>query len=93
MTKHARPGSWRTFVSLAGLLGVSILISRLMPGPWRIALILLLAGVQGLLMILNFMRVRLHGQLIWIAAGASFVWLGILFALTLGDYLSRQVVW
>ena len=93
MTRHAHPGSWLTFVGLAALLGVSILVSRLMPDPWRIALILALAGVQGLLMVLNFMRARLHGQLIWIAAGASFVWLGILFALTLGDYLSRQVVW
>jgi cytochrome c oxidase subunit 4 len=93
MTANARPASLLTYVCLAALLGASILLSRLPLGPWRIVLVLLLAGVQGLLMILNFMRVRLHGHLIWIAAGASFVWLGILFSLSLGDYLSRGAVW
>jgi cytochrome c oxidase subunit IV len=92
MTENADRNSWRTYISLALLLGGSILVSRLMPDPWRVALVLLFAGIQGLMLMLNFMRVRLHGPAIWIVAGASFVWLGILFALTLGDYLSRQIV-
>jgi cytochrome c oxidase subunit 4 len=93
MTNNARPASLLTYVALTALLGASILFSRLPLGPWRTVFILLLAGGQGLLMILNFMRVRLHGHLIWVAAGASFVWLGILFSLSLGDYLSRAAVW
>jgi caa(3)-type oxidase subunit IV len=93
MTGSARAFSLPTFISLAVLAGGSILLSRLPPEPWRTALILLLTGVQALLIMLNFMRARLGGRVIWIAVGASFVWLGILFALSLGDYLSRQVVW
>jgi cytochrome c oxidase subunit IV len=92
MTGNAERNSWRTYISLAVLLAGSVLVSHLMPDPWRIALILLFAGVQALMLMLNFMRVRFHGPAIWIVAGAAFVWLGILFALTLGDYLSRQVV-
>jgi cytochrome c oxidase subunit IV len=92
MTENARRSSWRTYLSLAVLLGASIGVSYLVPDPWQVPLILLLAGAQGLMMMLNFMRVRLHGPTLWIVAGAAFVWLGILFALTLGDYLGRQIV-
>jgi caa(3)-type oxidase subunit IV len=93
MSRIARAYSLPTYIGLAALAGASICISQLPLGPWRIPLILLLTAIQGLLMLLNFMRVRLGGHLIWIAVGASFVWLGILFALALGDYLSRPVVW
>jgi cytochrome c oxidase subunit IV len=93
MTENARPASLLTFVCLAALLGVTILLSRLPLGPWRIVIVLLLAAGQGLLVILNFMRVRLNSPLIWVAAGASFLWLGILFTLALSDYLSRAATW
>lgn len=93
MTENARPASFLTFVCLAALLGASILLSRLPIGPWRIVIILLLAAGQGLLVLLNFMRARLNGPLIWVAAAASFLWLGILFTLALSDYLSRPITW
>ena len=93
MTENARPASFLPFVCLAALLGVSILVSRLPIGPWRIVIVLLLAAGQGLLVILNFMRARLNSPLIWVAAGASFLWLGILFSLSLSDYLSRAATW
>ena len=94
MTENARhPASLLTYVCLAALLGASILISRLHLGAWRIAIVLLLAAVQGLLVILNFMRARLDSPLIWVAAGAGFLWLGILFSLTLSDYLTRAATW
>jgi caa(3)-type oxidase subunit IV len=93
MSQKLRPHSFLTYVILALLLGASILLSRLPLNSWKIAFILLLASAQGTLMILNFMRVRLQGHLIYVAAGASFVWLGILFALSFGDYLTRKLVW
>ena len=94
MTENARrPASLLTYVCLAALLGASILISRLHIGTWRIAIVLLLAAGQGLLVILNFMRARLDHPLIWVAAGAGFLWLGILFSLTLSDYLTRAATW
>jgi hypothetical protein len=33
--------------------------------------------------------VRSSGRLTWIVAGAAFLWLGILFSLTLTDFLTR----
>ena len=93
MTEDARPASLLTFVCIAALLGATILLSRLKMGPWRIVLVLLLAAGQGVLMLLNFMRARLNSPLIWVAAGASFLWLGILFTLALSDYLSRAATW
>lgn len=93
MAENARPASLLTFVCLAALLGVTILVSRLPLGPWRIVIVLLLAAGQGLLVILNFMRVRLNSPLIWVAAGASFLWLGIMFTLALSDYLGRPLAW
>ena len=91
--KERRPASLLTYVCLAALLGASILISRLHIGVWRIPIVLLLAAGQGLLVLLNFMRARLDTPLIWAAAGAGFLWLGILFSLTLSDYLSRAATW
>jgi cytochrome c oxidase subunit 4 len=93
MTKDANPHSLLTYVGLVALLGTSILLSRLPLSPLRDAAILSLAALQGLLMMIQFMRVRFQGHLIWVVAGASFVWLGILFALSLGDYLSRELIW
>jgi caa(3)-type oxidase subunit IV len=69
------------------------LFSRLPVGSWRIVLVLLAAGVQGIVLILNFMRVRLHDPLTWFAATASFLWLEILFSLVLSDYLARTATW
>ena len=93
MTENARPASLLTFVCLAALLGASILLSRLPLGFWRIVIVLLLAVAQGVLVLFNFMRARLKSRLIWVAAGASFLWLGILFTLALSDYLSRAATW
>lgn len=93
MNENARPASLLTYVCLTALLGASILFSRLPVGSWRIVLVLLAAGVQGILLILNFMRVRVQGPLIWFAAAASFLWLGILFSLVLSDYLARTTTW
>lgn len=93
MTRKASPHSLTIYIVLATLQGGSIFLSRLPLDPWRIALILLLAAIQGCVLMRNFMRVHLHGALICITVGASFVWLGILFILSFSDYLSRQVVW
>ena len=38
---------------------------------------------------LFFMHVRWSPRLIWLAAVASFFWLGIMFAYTMQDYLTR----
>ena len=53
---------------------------------------LVIATAKMLLVILFFMHVRYHSRLVWLFAGAGFVWLLIMITLTLTDYLSRGVV-
>src|SRR5712691_4729659 len=48
-----------------------------------------IAGVKAVLIILWFMHVKASSRLTWIFASAAFVWLIIMFGLSLNDYLSR----
>lgn len=50
---------------------------------------LTIAVVKATLVILYFMHVRYSSRLIWVVVAAGFFWLGIMFALTMGDYLTR----
>jgi caa(3)-type oxidase subunit IV len=93
MTRNKQPASLPTYICLAALTAASIGFVYLPLNPWRVILVLLFALVQGLLMIVDYMRVRLQDSLIWIAAGFSFFWLAILFSLCLSDYLTRRATW
>ncbi len=50
---------------------------------------LTLAVIKATLVVLYFMHVRYSTRLIWVVVVAGFFWLGILFVLTMSDYLSR----
>ena len=50
---------------------------------------LTIAVVKATLVVLYFMHVRYSSRLIWVVVVAGFFWLGIMFALTMTDYLSR----
>ena len=50
---------------------------------------LTIAVVKATLVVLYFMHVRYSTRLIWVVVVAGFFWLGILFVLTMSDYLSR----
>ena len=50
---------------------------------------LTVAFTKALLVILFFMHVRWSSRLTWVIAGSGFVWLIIMFSLTLADYMSR----
>jgi len=45
--------------------------------------------VKATLVILIFMGVRWSSRLTWVVAASGFVWLLILFGITMSDYLSR----
>ncbi len=61
-------------------------------GTFNVAATLLIAGAQMLLSILYFMHVRYHPGLVWIFVAAGFIWLLIMFDLTLSDYMTRGAV-
>lgn len=51
---------------------------------------LTIAVTKATLVVLYFMHVRYSTRLIWVVVVAGFFWLGILFVLTMSDYLSRD---
>jgi cytochrome c oxidase subunit 4 len=48
-----------------------------------------IAVTKATLVLLYFMHVRYSGRLIWVFAGAGFIWLLILFAFVLSDTMTR----
>ncbi len=51
---------------------------------------LLIAFTKMTCVVLFFMHVRWGSKLVWITAAAGFFWLAIMFAFTMGDYLTRS---
>jgi cytochrome c oxidase subunit 4 len=58
-------------------------------GTWNIVAALAIAVVKTLLVALYFMHLRYSSRLTILFAGAGVFWLGILFVLTITDYISR----
>ena len=50
---------------------------------------LTIAVIKATLVVLYFMHVRYSTRLTWVIVIAGFFWLGILFSLTMADYMSR----
>jgi len=53
---------------------------------------MIIAVIKATMIVLIFMHVRYSERLIWIFSGASFLWLAILIALSLNDYLTRGML-
>jgi cytochrome c oxidase subunit 4 len=58
-------------------------------GPINTIAALTIAVFKAVLVVLFFMHVKYSSRLITIVVISSLFWLGLLFALTLGDYLTR----
>lgn len=79
------------FAALAGLTVLTVAVSFVeLPGPLHVSVALLIATGKALLVALFFMHVLYSRRLIWLVACAALLWLGILFALTFADYISRD---
>ena len=95
---HKHTSTVGTYIVVWAVLMVLLLVTvvaadihlddALFPGA-NITLAMLIALVKMLVVMLWFMHVKDASKLTWISAGASFVWLGILFGLTLPDYHTR----
>ena len=58
-------------------------------GFFNNVVMLFIAVTKAVLVILFFMGVRWSSRLTWVVAASGFVWLLILFGITMSDYLSR----
>jgi len=61
-------------------------------GQWNAVVALTIAVIKATLVILYFMHVRYSSKLTWVFVCAGIIWLIILFAFTLSDYLTRKWV-
>jgi cytochrome c oxidase subunit 4 len=82
----------RTWVLLMLLLVITAAGGRIHLGAGNAILALGIAVAKAALVLLYFMHLRFSRSAVWLAVGAAFFWLGILFALSLNDFLFRGVI-
>lgn len=58
-------------------------------GRWNTPVALLFAAIKAALIVLFFMHIRYSRWLLWVVIGVGLFWIGIMFTLTLSDYLTR----
>ena len=76
--------------ALMALLALTVGLAYVDLGPFNLPVALLIAAAKGVLIVLFFMHVKYSHRLTWVFAAASLLWLTILLALTLVDFLSRD---
>ncbi|MGB2716094.1 MAG: cytochrome C oxidase subunit IV family protein [Vicinamibacterales bacterium] len=91
MSGHVTPKSLYYFVFIALLVGtaLTVVVAMYDLGPLNNIVMLSIACAKALLVVLFFMHVRWSTRLTWVVAASGFLWLLILFGLTMGDYLTR----
>ena len=91
---HVAPIKMYVGVFLALLIGtaLTVVVAFFDFGFMNNVIMLAIAMTKALLVVLFFMHVRWSSRLTWVVAGAGFVWLLIMFGLTMSDYMSRTWV-
>lgn len=80
------------FVALLVLLLATVGAARLPLGEWHVPVAMTIATAKAALIMLFFMHLLYSHKLMMIVSVASFLWLAIMVALTLNDYLTRGVL-
>lgn len=78
------------YIALLALLALTIGAALVPLGGWNTAVNMTIAVAQALLVLIFFMRLRDSSGLQRVVAAVGFVWLSMLFGLTLTDYLTRM---
>ena len=94
MSEHvvSRKVYFAIFGALMVLTGVTVSVANLDLGRWNAVVALSIAVIKATLVVLYFMHVRYSSKLTWVFVCAGVIWLIILFAFTLSDYLTRPWV-
>ena len=92
MTSHILPT--RIYYTIFGILMLctylTVQIAFFDLGPLNVVVALTIAVFKATLVVLFFMHVKYSTRLTWAVVIGSVFWLGILLALTMGDYLTRS---
>lgn len=88
---HIIPTStyYKVFAALMVLLVLTVAAAEVDLGSLNVVIAVFIAVVKAVLIILYFMHVRYSSKLVWVFAGAAFVFVFIMFGLTLNDYVTR----
>jgi cytochrome c oxidase subunit 4 len=91
MSGHIAPKRLYYLVFAALMVGsiLTVIVAKFDLGALNNIVMLSIACTKALLVVLFFMHVRWGSQLTWVIAGSGFVWLLLMFVLTLSDYMSR----
>jgi cytochrome c oxidase subunit 4 len=91
MSGHVAPKSMYYSVFAALIVGTALTVgaAEVDLGALNNVVMLAIACTKALLVILFFMHVRWSSRLTWVVAASGFVWLLILFGITMTDYLTR----
>jgi cytochrome c oxidase subunit 4 len=91
MSSHVVPT--RVYYLIFGILmictALTVGIAFVDLGPFNVVAALTIAVFKATLVVLFFMHVKYSTRLTWAVVAGSVFWLGILLALTMGDYLTR----
>jgi cytochrome c oxidase subunit 4 len=91
MSEHIVPT--RVYYTIFGILMLctylTVQIAFFDLGALNVVAALTIAIFKATLVVLFFMHVRYSTRLTWLVVAGSIFWLGILLALTMGDYLTR----
>lgn len=77
------------FAILMVLTAVTVGVAYIDLGPVNTVAALAIAGFKAMIVVLFFMHVKYSTRLIKLTVIAGLYWMGIIFALTLSDYLTR----
>jgi cytochrome c oxidase subunit IV len=77
------------FVALLLLLLATVGAAQLPLGSWHFPIAMAIATAKAVLIVLFFMHLLYSHRLTAIISVSSFLWLAIMIALTLNDYLTR----
>lgn len=84
--------NWTIFAILLALLVATLGAAKMPLGDFHVPVAMAIATAKAVLIVLFFMHLLHSHKLTMIVSVASFLWLAIMVALTLNDYLSRGVL-
>lgn len=81
-----------TWLALLALVAATLTLAYVPMGPFNVVVALAISAAKAVLVVVVFMKLLRAAMLTRVAAVAGLFWLGILFALSGTDYLTRNDV-
>ena len=93
MSEHIVPVRVYVTIFLVLLVGTALTVMAArynFPGQLNTIVAMTIATTKATFVVLYFMHVRYSSRLVWVIVASALFWMGILFALTFSDYLTRD---